>query len=171
MYRFVQYHDMESNQIIDEQESRQKPRYSYYEVAVDVIVIHKRDDIKSLIGFEPIVEPILSHVFESPTARSEIRLGDTRAWVPAPHLMIGMKLASIPGRTKDDKALKDLCDLYALIMAGGEPLRSLRKKIHDVNPSVAEQLTWVLDSQWVTPAAGHLAVPEELLKKTLKQLL
>lgn len=102
----------------------------YDTLYLDPIVTHKRDDSKEILGFEPVDEPLLAPVFHDASLRTPLpKLGEN-VFLPVAPMLIATKLKSLPDRTKDDKAIKDLCDLYALFTFGGATMDEIRRLVH-----------------------------------------
>lgn len=64
----------------------------------------------------PIDEPLLSLVFQEKMHRTQLLFGEI-VLIPEPPVMLAMKINTAPRRDKEHKLLKDIADIYALLMA------------------------------------------------------
>ena len=80
---------------------------------VDPIVdtIHK--DFQEICGYDPIDEPILTLGFKNNWFTTHDEFDNIK--VTMPHLLLAMKMNSVLNRDKDDKRIKDMCDIFALM--------------------------------------------------------
>ena len=58
------------------------------------------DDIKEVVGFTPIDEPLLSQVFLNKKC-TILKLSDVEVVVPNPEVLLATKINSVNKRTKD----------------------------------------------------------------------
>jgi len=171
MYSFVRYFNWDDDAPLTPEEAGRLPTHNCYIVTVDLIVSHERGDLREIVGFRPFSEPMLAHVFEDSTRRVNIEVGGKTVWVPAPHVILGMKLTSLPERTKDDKAMKDLCDIYALIAHSGVPLASLRSRASEIASDYRRLVLQARESESLGQAAEHLGITGDVLWNALNGLL
>lgn len=130
----------------------------YDTLYLDPIVTHKREDAKDVLGFNPVDEPLLAPVFRDGSLRTLLpRLGEN-VFLPIAPMLIVTKLKSLPDRTKDDKAIKDLCDLYALSVFGGATMDEIRRVVHTYLPNAARLANEAAKNEHCAEAANFLDV-------------
>ncbi|MEK6906958.1 MAG: hypothetical protein AABW45_00345 [Nanoarchaeota archaeon] len=95
-------------------------------MSVDPIVDFIPSNFKQIFGFIPIDEPLLKFVFENPKYRTKLKEFNKKLLLPKPELLLATKLKSITQRDKEDKKIKDLCDIFALLWYSGKIPRVLR---------------------------------------------
>jgi hypothetical protein len=90
--------------------------------------------IKTLLGFVPIDEPLLSLVFQENEYNMQTLFGK-KVILPKPHVLLAMKLNSAPRRDKENKLIKDIADIYALLWHSDINLSQLRDRLFSIIPS------------------------------------
>ncbi len=118
-FRFVKYLDRETGRPIPSDLARTTPLHFLFELYFDIMLPVCPEDIRRTAGFIPPDEPILTKVFEDNDGKRTIQLNTGPVDVPAPFLLLAMKLNSVGTRTKDHKRIKDLCDIVALVLFSG----------------------------------------------------
>ncbi len=96
-------------------ESRHIPSHFIFPMYVDLIVDVIPPDFKKTLHFAPIDEPLLSFAFTDGECRTSVTEFHKKLLLPAPELLIAMKMNSLPQRDKVHKKIKDICDLFALL--------------------------------------------------------
>ena len=89
--------------------------------------------IQTLLRFVPIDEPLLSLVFHD-KMYTAARLFKKRVLLPKPHVLLAMKLNSAPKRDKENKLVKDIADIYALLWYSDTTLPQLREQLFSIYP-------------------------------------
>ncbi|HUV79857.1 MAG TPA: hypothetical protein VMW40_03390 [Candidatus Bathyarchaeia archaeon] len=89
-------------------------------------------DFEEVFGFTPIDEPLLSPVFHDEENRTELTEYNERLWLPTPEILLATKIKSAPTRTKDEKLIKDICDIYALSWHSGKEFDLIKKGTHSI---------------------------------------
>lgn len=132
----------------------------YHVLALDPMVTHVHPRSKEVLGFHPIDEPLLAHTFHEPELRTPAHDLGRNAYVPTPPMLVATKLKSLPGRNKEDKAIKDLCDLYALVAFGGARHLEIRHVVHRLLPDARRLVDAAVRHPSVPQAVGHLDLAE-----------
>ena len=171
MFSLVQYYRWEDDEPVTPEEAKRLLAPDYYMIAVDLIASHQRRDLRGIAGFQPFSEPLLARVFEEPAERLVKRVEGRVVWVPAPHVLLAMKLVSFPERTKDDKALKDLCDMYAIIAYSGVPPATLGLRATSVRDDFQRLVVHARESEFLEQAAGHLDIESQSLRNALNAVI
>ena len=104
--------------------------YLYVDMMVDTI--HPLQ--KEIFGFNVLDEPILARVFEEQPGVM-VNLGGCNILVPPPSILLATKLRSLPHRTKDDKRVKDACDIYSILWHSPNDYRRILEDIHREYPT------------------------------------
>jgi hypothetical protein len=60
-----------------------------------------------------------------------VNLEGVELLVPSPVMLLATKLRSIPLRTKDDKLVKDACDIYSILWHSSEGYKKILTNIHN----------------------------------------
>ncbi len=110
--------DNETGETLDPETAKRLPMYRIFQMYVDLVVDSVPDHFRETFGFVPPDEPLLTRVFASPEDRIEARAFGTTIWMPAPSMLLQMKLRSFPNRNKEHKKVKDLADIAALRLYG-----------------------------------------------------
>ncbi len=125
-FRFVKRYHASENRELTREESRRLPQYDIFNLYIDVLV--DSDDPKRFrkAGFSVLEEPLLRGVFAGKD-HVMTKVEKTDVLMPAPQLLMEMKVKSFPRRTRDDKKTKDLLDLCALLVYSGYEPRPIDK--------------------------------------------
>lgn len=110
-FRMVMYYDTETKKALTLEESKKIGMHNLVEVYIDPIVDEIPDNIKEVLGFTPIDEPYLRDVFK----KEKIKISKNVV-IPTPEIMLCMKLNSVVNRDKEHKKVKDICDIFALLL-------------------------------------------------------
>ena len=108
--RYVK-HFKEDGTELSEQASKKVSHAFMFDLFVDPIVDNMHDDIKEVVGFTPIDEPLLSQVFLNKKC-TILKLSDVEVVVPNPEVLLATKINSVNKRTKNHKRIKDIADIY-----------------------------------------------------------
>ncbi|MCK4397389.1 MAG: hypothetical protein KAV25_00160 [Methanophagales archaeon] len=87
---------------------------------------------KEIFGFTPIDEPLISPVFQDENNRIELTEFNELLWLPKPEILLATKVKSAPTRTKDEKLIKDICDIYALSWHSGKQFDQIKNETHSI---------------------------------------
>lgn len=129
--RFVKYYDIHTKKELTEEESKKKPSYDMFQLYVDTMGDNTHADAQKILGFPLLDEPLLSHVFVDGKSVIVTESGG-KFTLPTPETLISMKLKSVPDRTKDDKRIKDMADIYALSWYSDVEFQELRRRVQHI---------------------------------------
>lgn len=129
--RFVKFYDISTKTELTEDESRKKPLYEMFQLYVDPMGDNTHADAERILGFPLLDEPLLSHVFVDGRSITTTEFGG-RFTLPTPETLISMKLKSVLNRTKDDKRIKDVSDVYALLWYSDVEFQELRRRVQQI---------------------------------------
>jgi len=175
-FRFVRHFNRETGETLTEAEAQSLPSHQVFDLYLDMIPdTDDLDMFQNVFGFRPPAEPLLSHVFTDDAAEP---LTSVREWeVPEamqivdPDLLAAMKIRSIPDRDRDQKRVKDVADLHALLWY----VRAYREMRSDVRSWVSDtdfdRLQEYVDDGVYADAAQLLQIDEALVRDSIEQLL
>jgi hypothetical protein len=175
-FRLVRYFDRETGDIITEEESKQLPPHQVFQMFLDVIPdTEDLDTFHDVFGFHPPAEPMLRPAFEEDAAEP---ITQYRAWdlpdtmlIADPDLLAAMKIRSIPLRDKDQKRVKDIADLHALLWYVTEYRDMKRSVVRRVTRDDLERMGTHLAKQGYEDAADLIGVDPELIQDSIEQLI
>jgi|ERR1041385_2197782 hypothetical protein len=169
-YQVLRYHAFEDDRILTKEQAAKMSSFDVFGIAVDMIASHERPDLREVMGFQAFSEPLLALPFEHDEHRVVRKIAGHDVWLPAPHVLVATKLNSLPGRQKDDKSEKDLCDLYALILYSGVTIADLRNRLHAIVPDARNKVDAAMDSTFIDSAAAYLAIEPDVLRGAIRQM-
>lgn len=164
---FKEYH-RETRLVLSEAKAKRTPSYNIFHLYVDLLVDNVPGGIKKAIGFTPFDEKMLANVFEGRMFRAIDEL-PARVILPDPAVLLAMKAASLPARTKDHKKHKDIMDMYALIWHSGVPAMALRRDVSGLVPGdgMARAISSI-EGRDYEQAADALGVDREGLESVIR---
>ncbi len=121
-FRLMNEFDNETGEPLEPEVAKRLPIYRIFQLYVDLMVDRVPEGFREAFGFIPPDEPLLAGVFEDARQRVEVQVFGKVLWMPAPPVLVKMKVRSFPNRTRDHKRIKDLADIAALVLFAG-PLR------------------------------------------------
>ncbi len=133
-FRLVKDFNIDNGKELTPEESAKLPMYQIFQLYIDPIVDYIHPEIKNLLGFVPIDEPLLSLVFQEKMYTTQLLFGK-RVILPEPHVLLAMKINSAPRRDKENKLIKDIADIYALLWHSDTKLSQLREQLFSIIPS------------------------------------
>lgn len=152
--RFIRRSD---GRALTEEDSRRVPSYELFQLYLDMMVdrVHPRQ--AEVLGPRAMDEPILARVFDE-GMMDRVRVGDADVPVPRPHLLLAMKLRSLPDRQREDKAIKDACDAYALLWHSPGGIGSVLDAVRREYPGECRTGLAAITDEVAGRAAAHLGV-------------
>lgn len=164
---FKEYH-RETRLVLSEAKAKRTPSYNIFHLYVDLLVDNVPGGIKKAIGFTPFDEKMLANVFGGRMFRAIDEL-PARVILPDPAVLLAMKAASLPARTKDHKKHKDIMDMYALIWHSGVPAMALRRDVSGLVPDggMARAISSI-EGRDYEQAADALGVDREGLESVIR---
>ena len=84
--------------------------------------------------------------------------------------MLAMKLKAIPSRQKDDKILKDACDIYALIWHSPDGIERVLRSVKAEYPEECGSGRDAITHEVAARAAGHLGIDIEMYLEVANRL-
>jgi hypothetical protein len=169
-FRLVKDFDLDTGKEIPPEESAKRPLYQIFQLYIDPIVDYIHPKIKPLLGFVPIDEPLLSLVFIDKMYTTTSLFG-TRVLLPKPHVLLAMKLNSAPRRDKENKLIKDIADIYALLWHSDIALSQLKNQLFSVYPT--EQARKTIQSfpkEAISKVSTAIGVSTQEISRVLTEL-
>ncbi|MCL2134939.1 MAG: hypothetical protein FWH37_05215 [Candidatus Bathyarchaeota archaeon] len=170
-FRLVKDFDADTGKELMPEESAKLPLYQIFQLYIDPIVDCIHPEIKNLLGFVPIDEPLLSLVFQEKMYRTQMLFGKN-ILIPEPHVMLAMKLNSAPRRDKEHKLLKDIADIYALLWHSDTKLSKLREQLFATTPKEnVGKAVHVFSPGDISKVAAILGIDYQEISRVLKEIL
>ena len=167
--RYCKIIKRETGEIITEEASQKIPIHELFFLYLDMMVDFNHPKQKEIFGFNVLDEPILARVFEEQTGVI-VNLDDVSIGVPPPSVLLATKLRSIPKRAKDDKQVKDACDIYSILWHSPEQYRNILTDIHSQYPDDCKAGFNAITEEISKRAAFHLGVEVERYRDVIKPL-
>jgi len=140
--------------------------YLYIDVMVDNI--HPKQ--KDVFGFNVLDEPVIRRVFKERTGVAVIFDG-VELLIPDPVMLLATKLTSIQNRTKDDKLIKDACDIYAILWHSSISYQKILDEIHHQYPKECKAGFDAITDEVSKNAARHLGIDRETYRGVIRGLI
>lgn len=169
--RFYLDIDRETGEELDPASAKDVATHNIVKLYVDLIVDHIHPDFREIFGFQPIDEPLLKHVFTDDNHHRELKEFDTNLLLPSPEILIATKAKSIPGRTRDEKKIKDVCDLYALTWYSNKNFRVLKIESSPFIEDTQKVLDTLYSEALYEKAETALNIEADTIKATLTDFL
>jgi hypothetical protein len=132
-FRLVKDFNLDTGKELTPEESAKLSLYQIFQLYIDPVVDHIHPKTQDLMGFVPIDEPLLSLVFQDKMYTMTPLYGK-KVMMPEPHVLLAMKLNSAPKRGKENKRIKDIADIYALLWYSDITLPQLKKQLFSIYP-------------------------------------
>jgi len=168
-FRYCKFIHKGTGEVLTEEQAKSVSMIDLFYVYVDMMVdrIHPQHD--RVFKVKALDEPVLGRVFDERCGVSA-RLGDVSVVMPPPHLLLASKLRSIPGRQKDDKVLKDACDIYAVIWHSPVSYDRILSTVHKEYPQECATGLAAITDVIAERAARHLGVETEAYLGVVRKL-
>ncbi len=150
-------------------ESKTVPAHFIFPMYVDLIVDSIPANFRKTFGFTPIDEPLLKFAFEKKDS-VEMSEFDKKLLLPSAELLLAMKVCSLPGRDKEHKRIKDMCDIFALAWYAGLNPRNIKltKYVSKIKFTKCKQAVTDTDFSRAATQLGH---EKEEIKRIFNILL
>ncbi|MCL2288058.1 MAG: hypothetical protein FWC33_02600 [Candidatus Bathyarchaeota archaeon] len=170
-FRLVKDFDIDTGKELAPEESAKRPLYQIFQLYIDPIVDCIHPEIKNLLGFVPIDEPLLSLIFQEKMYRTQSLFGKN-VLIPEPHVMLAMKLNSAPKRDKEHKLLKDIADIYALLWYSDIKLSKLKEQLFAItSKETVKQAVRTFSIEDINKVATILGINNQEISRVLKEIL
>jgi hypothetical protein len=170
-FRLVKDFDIDTGKELTPEESAKLPLYQIFQLYIDPIVDCIHPEIKNLLGFVPIDEPLLSLVFQEKMHRTQPLFGKN-ILIPEPHVLLAMKINSAPRRDKEHKLLKDIADIYALLWHSDITLSQLKEQLFAITPKVkVRETVQNFSTEDISKVAAILGIDYQEITRVLKEIM
>lgn len=169
-FRLVKDFDLDTGRELTPEESTRLPLYQIFQLYVDPIVDNIHPKIKDLLGFVPIDEPLLSLVFQNKMYIKTTLFGKTTL-MPKPHVLLAMKLNSAPHRDKENKRIKDIADIYAILWYSDIPLSRLINQLFSIySKEKARKIIQSFTKEELNKASTAIGINTQEISRVLTEL-
>jgi len=169
-FRLAKDFDLDTGTELTPEESTRLPLYQIFQLYADPIVDYIHPKIKELLGFVPIDEPLLSLVFQDKMHTKTI-LFEKTVLLPKPHVLLAMKLNSAPKRDKENKRIKDIADIYALLWYCDITLQQLKKQLFSIHPEEqARKTIQSITKEDIEKASIAIGISAQEISRVLAEL-
>ena len=169
-FRLVKDFNIESGKELTPEESAKLPMYQIFQLFIDPIVDYIHPKIKTLLGFVPIDEPLLSLVFQEKMYKTLLLFGK-RVMLPESHVLLAMKINSAPRRDKENKLIKDIADIYALLWHSDIKLSQLREQLFSIIPNEqARKTIRSFSKDDIARVAAILGIDTQEISRVLREI-
>lgn len=118
-FRYYKNIHAETGKDLSEEEVAAMPQHMYFPIYVDPIMSYSDRMLKAKLGFAPIDEPLLKHVFEKKYCSTLVKEFGRELLLPSPEILLATKINAVVSRDKEHKRYKDICDITALCLFSG----------------------------------------------------
>jgi hypothetical protein len=169
-FRLAKDFELETGKELTPQESVKLPQHNILRLYVDPIVDHIHPKIKPILGFVPIDEPLLSLVFTEKLGMTT-KLYGTHVLMPQTHVLLAMKLSSVINRDKEDKRIKDIADIYALLWHSDVEITQLKNQLFTIySEEKARKTTRTFTKQEIQKVSTILGINTNEITRVLAEL-
>lgn len=175
-FRFVRYFDHETGEPLTDAASRELPSHNVFNLYLDFISdTPELEHFRDIFGFTPPADPILHAVFSEGAG---VPLSEFRDWdIPEsikladPAVLACMKIRSIPDRDREQKRVKDVADLHALLWYTRE-YSELRDAVRSrLSTDDIDRLRRHLDATVHGQAAAVLGIESDLVEESIEHII
>ena len=105
-------------------------------------------------------------------SQTTVHIAGREMLVPAPEMLLAMKLNSLGNRTKDHKRIKDMCDITALcLFAGQEREAMIARGLAGADPGKVKTIRPAIMDEDYAQVSGLLGIPEDTVRALFERLL
>lgn len=168
--RFYKIIHRESGETLTEDVAKDYPAYELFYLFIDPIVDEIHPKSHKSFKIKLIDEPLLGKACKE---NLFVKVDDHKCEIimPIPEILLAAKLNSFPNRTKDDKKVKDACDIYALLWHSPIKYKELIHNMKEQFPELCNNVTLVLENSISTKASDHLGIEKEVYIRVINGLL
>lgn len=156
-FRLYKDFDFETLKPLTKKESDSRSYYDILKMYVDPIVDTVHKDFTEICGYNPIDEPLLKSGFSNNWFIQHSEFDNIK--VTQPHLLLAMKMNSVLNRDKDDKRIKDISDIFALMwhsIISFDDIKTRFRMIYDKNK--ASRIISKFDSADINKVSDTLGI-------------
>lgn len=172
-FRYYKEIEYGTDKELSKEEAKKIPPHDIFTIFVDPIVDFVHPLFKKIFNFDPVDETFLTHVFNSKTKRKELTEFDKLLWLPTPDVLLATKIKSAVNRQKDEKYIKDICDIYALSWYSDIKYHKINTEVHTIlEESYFKKLQKRIDQDKSVFYKANIAtgIDSEIIKNNLENL-
>lgn len=169
-FRLLKQIHTETGEVLSDRNAKRTPLYFIFPLYVDLIVNEIHPRFKDVFGFVPVDEPLLNFVFNR-KKYVEVEKFGRRLWIPTIDVLLATKFNSVLNRDKEEKRVKDICDIFALLWFSGRDMGELKEMLFEIEekPKIAEITKEILGhAKDISPILG---VEERGVRAVFSKLL
>jgi len=168
--RFVKNFDFDTGKELTPEESKRLPMHQFFQIFIDLVVDYIHPEIEPLLGFVPIDEPLLSLVFQD-KIYTVTTLFEKTVLLPKSHVLLAMKLNSAPNRDKENKRIKDIADIYALLWYSDIALPQLKNQFFSIYPKEkARKIIQIFTKEDINKVSTTIGIKTQEITRVLTEL-
>ena len=170
-FRYYKSIHAETGKDLTKAEARSMPQHMIFPIYVDPIISYIDNNIKSKLGFTPLDEPLLKHVFINKRYRKEIKEFGKKLLLPMPQVLLATKIKSVLTREKEHKKQKDICDITALCLFGEIAINKLIKETNNLlSKSVLQKFKDMNFDQEISGCSTTLGLEQNTINSVISKI-
>ncbi len=172
-FRYYKEIEYGTDKELSKEEAEKKPTHDIFTIFVDPIVDYVHPSFKKIFNFNPLDETCLTYVFKDKTKREELTEFDKLLWLPTADVLLATKIKSAINRQKDEKYIKDICDIYALSWYSDIKYHKINTELHKIlKESYFKKLQKKMnkDKSVFDKAGIATDIDSEIIRNTLEKL-
>jgi len=172
-FRYYKEIEYGTDKELSKEEAEKIPPHNIFTIFVDPIIDYVHPSFKKIFNFDPVDETFLTHVFRDETKRKELIEFDKLLWLPTADILLATKIKSAINRQKDEKYVKDICDIYALSWYSDIKYHKINNEVHKIlDESYFEKLRKRMneDKSIFDKASIAMGIDSEIISNTLENL-
>jgi len=173
-FRYYKEINYETGKELTPEETKRTPTHNIFTMYIDPVVDEIHPSFRDVFGFLPIDEPLLTPVLKEKRCRKELKEFNKLLWIPTPEILLATKVKSVLNRTKDEKLIKDVCDIYALSWYSGKNFQDIKDESRKyVNQEILTKLHGMLKSEKEVFEKAQIAmdIDAETIKNLFEDLI
>jgi len=169
--RLAKDFDWETGRELTLQESRSRPLYEIITIYVDPLVDCIHPQMKDALGSLPLDEPLLSSVFVNRIC-TRIHLLRTSVSLPKPHCLLAMKLNCVTTRGNQDKRIKDIADIFAILWFSNMEFAQIKDNLFFIYPRAkARKVVGGFKESEINAVSKEIGISADQIHTVLDQLI
>jgi len=173
-FRYYKEINYETGKELTLEDRKTTPTHNIFTIFIDPIVDYIHPSFQKILRFNPVDESLLTPVFQNNKYRRELKQFNKLLWLPSPEILLATKLKSVYNRTKDEKLIKDICDIYALSWYSGKNLQEVKDEtLKHINTEILTKLRGMLklEKEVFQKAQIAMDVDAETIENLIRELL
>jgi len=131
-FRYYKEIEYGTDNELSKKEAEKIPLHNIFTIYIDPIVDYVHPLFNNIFNFNPVDEIFLTYVFNDKNKRKELKEFNKLLWLPTAEVLLATKIKSAINRQKDEKYIKDICDIYSLSWYSDISYHKINKKVHKI---------------------------------------